>query len=129
MDTTPELPPEIRRFNDPNKTCTNVYEILPNETKLYGTESLMDKSGVPEPSWKYGYWKSAELLLLAQDPSNLKTIQERLGNHPDPFGAFDWRFDKRGRPQRDGHETNRIFTGLRSGLIVENSMAAPTLDC
>jgi len=107
VDTTPELPPEIRGFTDPKGTCTSVYEILPNETKLYGTESLVDENGVPEPSWKYGCWKTAELLLLAQDPANLRTIQERIGSHPDPFGAFDWRFDKRGRPQRDGNETNR----------------------
>ncbi len=108
MDTTPELPLEIRGFIDPEETCTNVYEILPNETKLYGTESLVDENGVTEPSWKYGYWKSAELLLLAQDPSNLKTIQRRCDEgHPDPFCAFDWRFDKKGQPQRDGNETNR----------------------
>ncbi|HVS82108.1 MAG TPA: hypothetical protein VHE60_10280 [Pyrinomonadaceae bacterium] len=108
MDTTPELPTEIRGFIDPRKTCTNVYEILPNETKLYGTESLVDENGVPEPSWKYGYWKEAELLLLAQDPSNLRTIQERQDNgHPDPFGAKDWRVDENGNARRDGSETNR----------------------
>lgn len=102
MDTTPELPPEIRDFTDPEKTCTNVYEILPNETKLYGTESLVDEKGVTEPTWKYGYWKTAELLLLAQDPSNFKTIQERSGDgHPDPFCAVDW------RKKKDGFETNR----------------------
>jgi len=45
---------------------------------------------------------------LAQDPSNLKTIQRRCDEgHPDPFCAFDWRFDKKGQPQRDGKETNR----------------------
>lgn len=107
MDTTPELPPEIRGFVDPEKTCTNVYEILPNETKLYGTESLVDDKGVPELSWKYGHWKEAELLLLAQDPSNLNTIQERIRRHPDPFGAKDWRVDENGNTRRDGSETNR----------------------
>ena len=48
-----------------------------------------------------GYWKTAELLLLAQDPANLKTIQERIGWHSDPFCAFDW------REKKDGFETNR----------------------
>lgn len=39
---------------------------------------------------------------MAQDPSNLNTIQRRCDEgHPDPFCAFDW------RERKDGFETNR----------------------
>src|SRR5205807_10191672 len=93
MDTTPELPPCIRNFTDPEKKCTNIYELLPNETKLYGTESLVDENGVLEPSWRYGYWKTAELFLLAQYGSiaELRKLRRDGGAnlgirpHPDPF--------------------------------------------
>lgn len=102
MDATPELPCWIRDFADPQNKCTNVYEVLPKETKLYGTESLVDWDGVPEPSWNYGYWRNAELLLLAQDASNADLIKQRRdAGHPDPFCAFDW------RTSADGLETNR----------------------
>jgi hypothetical protein len=110
---TPDLPSWIRGFTDPS--CTNVYELLPDERKLYGTESLVGRDGRVEPTWRYGHWEDAELLLLAQDPSNVEVIRERrdgeatrgIPPHPDPFGAWDWRFDKHGSPQRDGGESNR----------------------
>jgi len=102
MDRTPKLPTWIRRFTDPKKKCTNVYELLPRETKLFGTESLVDWDGVAEPSWNYGFWKTAELFLLAQDASNAELIKQRRDTkHPDPFCAFDWRCSS------DGFETNR----------------------
>ncbi len=49
MDTTPELPDWIRGFpkdKSLGRAFMNVYELLPNEKKLYGTESLVDQSGV-----------------------------------------------------------------------------------
>jgi len=106
IDTTPELPDWIRGFSKNKsvpRTFKNIYELLPNETKLYGTGSLVDENGVPEPTWKYGHWKEAELLLLAQDASNVELIQKRrdIEHHPDPFCAFDW------RTSSDGNETNR----------------------
>jgi len=118
VDTTPELPDWIRDFpknKSVPRTFKNIYELLPNEMKLYGTESLVDENGGPESTWKYGHWKTAELFLLAQDASNVEHIEQRRdGNtqhgirpHPDPFCAWDWRFDKNGSPQRDGNETNR----------------------
>jgi len=123
VDTTPELPDWIRDFpknKSVPRTFKNIYELLPNEMKLYGTESLVDENGGPESTWKYGHWKTAELFLLAQDASNVEHIEQRRdGNtqhgirpHPDPFCAWDWRFDKNGSPQRDGNETNRNLDWL-----------------
>lgn len=110
---TPELPQFIRHFAD--ESCSNVYQLLPHERKLYGTESLVDQNGKTEPTWRYGHWVDAEMLLLAQDPSNAEVIRARrdgdprrgIRPHPDPYCAWDWRFDKNGNPQRDGGETNR----------------------
>ncbi len=100
MDLTPKLPPEIREFT--HSACTNVYQLLPREGKLYGTETLVGRDGTPEPSWQYGDWNNAELLLLAQDASNADLIKQRRDEgHPDPFCAFDW------RESTDGNETNR----------------------
>src|SRR6266849_9600932 len=104
--------------------------------KLYGTESLVDENGGPESTWKYGHWKTAELFLLAKDASNVEHIEQRRdGNtqhgirpHPDPFCAWDWRFDKNGSPQRDGNETNRNLHWL-ARLTVENFTEAHSWVC
>lgn len=101
MKRTPALPEWITRFADPGKTCTNVYEIVKGESKLFGTEALVDEQGRPDPTWSYGDW-DADLLLLAQDASNASTISDRLAaGHPDPFCSLDW------RNFPDGLETNR----------------------
>lgn len=51
----------------------NIYELLPNETRIFGTESL------------YGDW-GAEILLLAKDFAPSYIVEERKGNgDPRPF--------------------------------------------
>jgi hypothetical protein len=97
-------------FKDAQQTCTNVYELLPRETKLFGTESLLDQRGIAEPTWRYGDW-DADLLLLAQDAANSETIEQRIADgHPDPFCALDW------REFSDGMETNRNLHWLAQQL-------------
>ena len=129
METTPKLPDWIRGFptnKSIERNFKNIYELLPNETKLYGTEALVDENGVPEPTWSYGNWKEAELLLLAQDASNVELIQKRrdIGHHPDPFCAFDWRIST------DGDETNRNLHWLAQQIkCTQNCMAAHSLAC
>lgn len=60
---TPTIPEWIKSFRTPS--YTNIYELIPKETRLYGTESL------------YGDW-SGELLLLAKDFAPRTIINERL---------------------------------------------------
>ena len=98
---TPELPEWVTSFTDSQRTCKNVYELIPDETKLFGTEALVDEGGIEESTWKYGDW-DADLLLLAQDAANANKIEQRIeAEHPDPFCALDW------RGFSDGMETNR----------------------
>jgi len=63
MATTPALPDWIRDFRA--DAYTNIYELLPEEPRLYGTESL------------FGDW-SGELLLLAKDFAPRSYIDERI---------------------------------------------------
>jgi len=63
--TTPPIPDWIRDFRTPN--YTNIYELCPDESRLYGTESL------------YGDW-SAEVLLLAKDFAPRCLIDDRLAD-------------------------------------------------
>jgi hypothetical protein len=63
MRTTPPIPDWIRAYRHPD--YTNIYELLPEETRLFGTEAL------------YGNW-DAELLLLAKDYAPRQVIEERL---------------------------------------------------
>lgn len=101
MKRTPELPEWVVSFPGSKETFKNVYELLPAETKLFGTEALVDQRGIAEPTWQYGDWE-ADLLLLAQDAANSEKIEQRIAaRHPDPFCALDW------RGFSDGMETNR----------------------
>jgi len=69
---TPQLPDWIRGY-----TCgsfTNIYELCPDETRLYGVESL------------YGDW-DGEVLLLAQDFAPRQLVLDRIADPNDrrPF--------------------------------------------
>lgn len=71
MLPTPPIPDWIRSFRHPH--YTNIYELLPDETRLYGTESL------------FGDW-SARLLLLAQDFAPRDFVLDRIRNNdPRPY--------------------------------------------
>lgn len=68
---TPPIPADIR--NARVKGYRNVYELLPHETRLYGTESL------------YGDW-NGRLLLLAKDFACSSLVQERIDHGcADPY--------------------------------------------
>lgn len=75
MNNTPPIPQSIRGLQV--EGYTNVYEIVPTATRLYGTESL------------FGDW-NAPLLLLAQDFAHASFVRERVdSNHPDPYSHKD----------------------------------------
>jgi hypothetical protein len=74
---TPRMPDWIRNFRHP-KYC-NIYEICPDESFLFGTESL------------YGDW-DAELLILAQDAGPAVAFERlRAAKHPRPFAHREFR--------------------------------------
>ncbi|MFI4915483.1 MAG: hypothetical protein ACIAS6_03115 [Phycisphaerales bacterium JB060] len=71
MSTTPPIPETIRNLRVDG--YTNVYELVPDATRLFGTESL------------FGDWQSP-VLLLAQDFANSSFIRRRIEtNHHDPY--------------------------------------------
>jgi hypothetical protein len=71
MSTTPPIPEAIRNLRVDG--YTNVYELVPGATRLFGTESL------------FGNWQ-APVLLLAQDFANTSFVQSRIkANHHDPY--------------------------------------------
>jgi hypothetical protein len=78
MRSTPSpLPPWIRSYRQP--PYTNIYEVCPKETYLFGTESL------------YGDW-DAELLILGQDVGPVDAFEKlRDAGHPRPFAHREFR--------------------------------------
>ena len=78
MSTTPAIPAFVRSFRHP--PYRNIYEICPEESYLFGTESL------------YGDWKNAELLILGQDAGPADEFQKlREAGHPRPFAHREFR--------------------------------------
>jgi hypothetical protein len=71
---TPPIPGWIKGFH--HESYTNIYERCPNETRLYGTESL------------YGDW-DGELLLLAQDFAPASLLDKRKDD-PRPYHHTCW---------------------------------------
>lgn len=63
MRTTPPIPTWIKNYRAPG--YTNIWELLPHEKKLYGTETL------------FGDW-DGELLILLQDFSTRQEIEQRI---------------------------------------------------
>ena len=71
MEQTPPIPDWIRGYRHP--AYTNVYELIPDEPRLYGTESL------------YGNW-DAPLLLLAKDFAPRSLVEDRIAaGDPRPY--------------------------------------------
>lgn len=71
MSSTPPIPAEIRNLKVDG--YTNVYQLVPHATRLFGTESL------------YGDWQSS-VFLVAQDFANARFIQKRIeAKHHDPY--------------------------------------------
>lgn len=68
---TPSIPSDIRGIGV--KGYVSVYELLPEEQRLFGTESM------------FGDWHSP-LLLLAQDFAPAQFVRDRIAQrHPDPY--------------------------------------------
>lgn len=71
VESTPTIPGWIRGFR--SEAYTNIYELCPRETRLYGTESL------------FGDW-SAPVLLLAKDFAPRRIVTDRIAaGDPRPF--------------------------------------------
>lgn len=71
MRATPPIPTWIKNYRAPD--YTNIWELLPNEKKLYGTETL------------FGDW-DGELLILLQDFSTRKEVARRITvGDPNPY--------------------------------------------
>jgi hypothetical protein len=91
---TPTIPESIRLFR--TSSYTNIYELCPAETRLYGTESL------------FGDW-DGELLLLAKDFAPEKLVRERLERKESrPYRHTDWVRE----PRVVGAMTNRNLHAL-----------------
>jgi hypothetical protein len=72
MRRTPRVPEWIKNFRHPK--YVNVYELLPSEKRLFGTETL------------YGDW-DADVLLLAQDLGMVSALTARIEDqHSTPYG-------------------------------------------
>src|SRR2546422_655570 len=91
---TPLLPKFIRDFRPADcpqkhpwcRASKNVYELVANETKLFGTERMVDSTGREVPEWAFGDW-NCDMLLIMQDAAAVDGIAARVGKHPDPFSA------------------------------------------
>jgi hypothetical protein len=116
---TPELPAFIRDFRPadcPHKhpwclASKNVYELVTNESKLFGTERMVDASGREISQWAFGDW-NCEMLLLMQDAAAVDGIAARVGKHPDPFSARNF-WDE---PSAGGAATNRNLYNLAANI-------------
>lgn len=98
MRFTPTIPAEIRTYR--SRSYTNIYQLCPDEVRLYGTESL------------FGDW-DAELLLLAKDFAPSTLVRRRLGEGDTrPFHHTDWIRD----PRAPGAATNRNLHRLAGRL-------------
>lgn len=95
MSTRPPVPDWIREFS--YQGWTNVFRHLPNETHLYGTETL------------FGDWNS-RVLLLAKDWGPTSELELALRERdPQP-----WRHAERARGDRRGWRTNEKLVHLAS---------------
>lgn len=98
MRQSPPIPDWLHRFRHP--AYTNIYELSPQETRIFGTESL------------YGDW-DAETLLLAKDFAPACLIHHRVRTGCDrPYHHSDWT----GRPPPPGARTNRTLHACAEAL-------------
>ena len=94
MRGTPAIPAWIRAYR--SRSYTNIYQLCPDETRLFGTESL------------YGDW-DADLLLLAKDFAPSRLVRQRLAAGEErPYHHTDWHVNARG----PGARTNRALYRL-----------------
>ena len=102
-NSTPPVPDWIRRFTDPSGQYTNIYELVPTEARLYGTESLFH-------DW------DGELLLMAKDFGPRTIVEDRIRNGERAFRHQEWE-PSCNRGKR-GAKTNRNLYEHASGIAV-----------
>lgn len=79
VKSTPPVPEWLRSFRHP--AYKNIYEWIPQETRIFGTESL------------FGDW-DAEVLLLAKDYAPASVIRQRMkSGDPRPYRAAERAID------------------------------------
>lgn len=109
--STPSLPDEIRNLRLPTAEggrprYRSIYELIPEEDKLYCTETL------------YGDW-NAPVLLLAKDAAHVGVFQDRIN---DPHDGDPWRHSQAHRGDQEGAATNETLR-----VLVEEHLPGPKL--
>ncbi len=115
---TPPLHDWIRDFRC--EWFTNIYELCPDETRLYGTESL------------YGDW-DGEILLLAQDYGSRTLIDERIAERdPRPYRHDpDWPTNVNLVKLAEPLQCGKLYGSALAGLLrnsASSSGALPPID-
>ena len=115
---TPPLPNWIRDFHCDR--FTNIYELCPDETRLYGTESL------------YGNW-DGEVLLLAQDFASRTVVERRITEgDPRPYRHEPKMMTNRNLMQLvDSMRCGKLYGSALAGLLrnsASNSGTLPPID-
>jgi hypothetical protein len=111
MSPTPAIPNWIRNFRDDCGKFTNIYEICPGETRLYGTESL------------YGDW-DGQLLLLAQDFAPVALVKQRLrdGDYR-PYHHTCWRQTRREIGAKTNKKLSIFLDQIKCGKLYGSALA------
>jgi hypothetical protein len=109
MMGTPPIPDWIRDYR--TRSYTNVYELCPAESRLYGTESL------------YGDW-GGELLLLAKDFAPSRLVEERIAaGDGRPFRHTDWVTEPSGPGARTNRTLHRLAERIGCGKLYGSALA------
>lgn len=119
MRTTPPIPSSIRDYR--HDAYRNIYELVPDETRLFGTESL------------FGDW-DAELLLLAKDFAPSSLVENRIReNDPRPFrhsstpGEPGYRTNSRLRKFAATLPQRFLYGSVMGGLLRDDTTLSGTL--
>ena len=100
---TPEIPDWIRDYRCPKGRFRNIYEYCPDETRLYGTESL------------FGDW-DGELLLFAQDFCCTNMIEGWINDKRDRVYAHN--------PAMITNRSLELYTqGIDCGMVYGSALA------
>jgi len=116
---TPRIPSRIRR--SPSSAYTSIYEFCPNETRLYGTESL------------YGDW-DGELLLLSKDFAPRWVVEKRVARgdlrpfrHEDVPGRMGFQTNRNLRLLADDIPCGKLYGSALAGLLRNDNKTSGAL--
>lgn len=122
MRTTPQILAEIRSYR--HRYYTNIFQIVPDETRLFGTESL------------YGDWDAA-LLLLAKDFAPVQVVRRRISegdSRPFRHGQSALDFQRMGVGTNEHIETltarlqcKKLYGSAFGGLLRNDGKASGPL--